>query len=434
MAKKSFSDFPDFQRHMDALGMFHMRLGFERMRDAANRLDIVRPAAPLAQVVGTNGKGSTAFFLSRLAAEHGLAVGLFTSPHFLTLRERVRVNGNPATEEQILSWANTVHAACNDIGLTYFETIALMAMIGFTAERVDLIVLEAGLGGRNDATSTWPPDLLLITPIGLDHDQIIGPGLENIARDKAGAIKPGTVVVSAPQAAVVREVLEQEAAGQGVVVHSVNDIAEMSAEMQANIQAWNAIAPALLGDHQRSNAHLALAGWTSLAHSQGWPVRPDACKHALTSRAWPGRLQRVTMSPGGSPEIPSEIILDGAHNPPALETLNAALSKMAIRSSAVIFTCMRDKDLTAMAPLVRQLTSGPIFVPELPTQPRSRPAWEIARELGPQAQTAPDPATALDLAQEHARAHIRPHGSILICGSLYLLAEIYALHPEWLEA
>lgn len=428
MAKKSFSDFADFQRHMDALGMFHMRLGFERMREAARRLDIVHPPAPLAQVVGTNGKGSTAFFLSRLAMEHGFSVGLFTSPHFLTLRERVRLNGLPASEERILTWANTVHPVCHDLGLTYFETITLMAMVGFSAERVDLIVLEAGLGGRNDATSTWTPDLLLITPIGLDHDQIIGPGLENITRDKAGAIRPGMVVVSASQAAVVRDILEQEAEDQGVVVHTVNDIAGMSAEMHAHIQACSAIAPTLPGHHQRDNARLALAGWTSLAHAQGWPVRLDACQRALTSRAWPGRLQRVSMLPGGSPGGSPEIILDGAHNPPALETLNTALNSLDIRPEAVIFTCMRDKDLAGMAPLVRQLTSGPIFVPELPTQPRSRPAWEIARELGPQAQTAPDPATALDLAQA------RPRGSILICGSLYLLAEIYALHPEWLKA
>lgn len=422
MAKKSFSDFAEFQRHMDALGLFHMRLGFERMREAARRLDMVHPPAPLVQVVGTNGKGSTAFFLSRLAMEHGFSVGLFTSPHFLTLRERVRLNVRPASKEQILAWANIVHPVCRDLGLTYFETITLMAMVGFSAERVDLIVLEAGLGGRNDATSAWNPDLLLITPIGLDHDQIIGPGLENIARDKAGAIKPGTLVVSAPQTAVVHDILAQEATAQGVIVHNVNDIAGVPEQV--------AIAPALPGLHQRDNARLALAGWTALAHALGWPVRLEARERALTSRAWPGRLQRVTGAPGISPEDPPDIILDGAHNPPALETLNAALNNLAIRPDAVIFTCMRDKDLAAMAPLVRQLTSGPIFVPELPTQPRSRPALEIVRELGSQAQTAPDPATALALA---TALPAQADGPILICGSFYLLAEIYALHPEWLE-
>lgn len=422
MAKKSFSDFAEFQRHMDALGLFHMRLGFERMREAARRLDMVHPPAPLVQVVGTNGKGSTAFFLSRLAMEHGFSVGLFTSPHFLTLRERVRLNVRPASKEQILAWANIVHPVCRDLGLTYFETITLMAMVGFSAERVDLIVLEAGLGGRNDATSAWNPDLLLITPIGLDHDQIIGPGLENIARDKAGAIKPGTLVVSAPQTAMVHDILAQEATAQGVIVHNVNDIAGVPEQV--------AIAPALPGLHQRDNARLALAGWTALAHALGWPVRLEARERALTSRAWPGRLQRVTGAPGISPEDPPDIILDGAHNPPALETLNAALNNLAIRPDAVIFTCMRDKDLAAMAPLVRQLTSGPIFVPELPTQPRSRPALEIVRELGSQAQTAPDPATALALA---TALPAQADGPILICGSFYLLAEIYALHPEWLE-
>ena len=414
MAKKSFSDFADFQRHMDALGMFHMRLGFDRMREAADRLDILRSPVPLAQVVGTNGKGSTAFFLAQLAKEHELAVGLFTSPHFLTLRERIRTNGRPVSEGHVLDWANTVHAACNDLGLTYFETVTLVAMVGFIAQRVDLIVLEAGLGGRNDATSLWTPDLLLITPIGLDHDHIIGPGLENITRDKAGAIKPGSVVVSALQPAVVRDILEQEAARHGVNLRDLDQIAGMPER--------TAIAPALPGDHQRDNARLALAGWTSLARRHGWPVRPDAVGNALASSFWPGRLQRVFGPP--------EIILDGAHNAPALETLNAALGKLGIRPAAVIFTCMRDKDLVGMAPLIRQLTTGPIFVPELPTYQRCRPSQEIVQELGPQARAEPDPALALAQARRLAAHSNVP---ILVCGSLYLLAEIYALHPEWLD-
>lgn len=398
---------------MDALGMFHMRLGNDRMHRAADRLNIQRPPVPVVQVVGTNGKGSTAFFLACLAHEHGLSTGLFTSPHFLSLRERVRFNGRPAQEELILGWANIVHAACADLGLTYFETMTLIAMIGFNAQRVDLIVLEAGLGGRNDATSTWTPELLLITPIGLDHDRIIGPGLENIARDKAGAIKPGTEVVSAPQTAMIHGVLDHEAAHQGVVVHNVIDI--------TGIPEPEAIAPALPGGYQVDNARLALGGWLSLARRHGWPVRPDACRQALTANAWPGRLQRI---PG-----PPDCILDGAHNPSALQALITTLNQADLCPEAVIFSCMRDKDLDRMAPLVRQLTSGPIFVPELPTHQRARPAREIIEVLGQQAQPTPSVATAL----ARARASVIPsNGPILTCGSLYLLAELYALHPEWL--
>lgn len=411
--------------------MFHMHLGLGRMREAADRLNLTGMPTCLAQVVGTNGKGSTAYYLAQIAREHGFSTGLFTSPHFLNLRERIRINGKIASEEKILGWANTIQAACADLGLTYFETITLIAMVGFSAQHLDLIVLEAGLGGRNDATSTWHPDLLLITPIGLDHERIIGPGLENIALDKAGAIKPGTLVVSGPQTAMVRNLLVQEATRQKVVVHAANDI------VGTNAQA--AGAPALPGPHQRDNARLALAGWTFLARHHGWAVHQDACAHALASKAWPGRLQYIpgTRLPSpvnaqeDCPEFVPEFILDGAHNPSALEALNTALDKLPFRPETVIFTCMRDKDLESMAPLVRQLTSGPIFVPELPTHHRCRPAHEVVRELGPQAQTTPDPATALARAASFAA---QTDGPVLICGSFYLLAEIYALHPRWLDA
>ncbi|WP_052812810.1 bifunctional folylpolyglutamate synthase/dihydrofolate synthase [Desulfonatronum thioautotrophicum] len=415
--------------------MFHMHLGLGRMREAADRLNLAGMPACLAQVVGTNGKGSTAYYLAQIALEHGFSTGLFTSPHFLTLRERIRINGKIASEETILGWANTAQAACADLGLTYFETITLIAMVGFSAEHVDLIVLEAGLGGRNDATSTWHPDLLLITPIGLDHERIIGPGLENIVQDKAGAIKSGTLAISGPQTATVRDLLAQEAEGKAVAVHTSDDIPEVD---------WKAAgAPALPGPHQRDNARLALAGWAALAQRQGWPVRPDACALALSSKAWPGRLQRIPATPVSCPEDSPEnshekaignareFILDGAHNPSALEALKIALDNLAVCPRTVIFTCMQDKNLDHMAPLVRQLTSGPIFVPELPTHHRCRPAHEVVQALGPQAQATSDPATALARAASVAAL---TDGPVLICGSLYLLAEIYALQPEWLDA
>ncbi|WP_459938542.1 bifunctional folylpolyglutamate synthase/dihydrofolate synthase [Desulfonatronum parangueonense] len=421
MAKTSISEFPDytaFQRHMDQLGMFHMRLGFDRMRQAVQRLDIARPFMTLVQVVGTNGKGSTSFYFARIAQEHGLTTGLFTSPHFLTLRERIRINGRPASEEKVLEWANIVQAKCSDLGLTYFETITLIAMVGFLREKVDLAVLEAGLGGLNDATTTWDPDLLLITPIGLDHEQIIGPGMVNIALDKAGAIKPGIMVVSARQEPSVLVTLATAAALDGANLFLTQEQRDVSGISDTCPQEQWKPFPGLPGAHQKANAGLALKGWEKLCNHRGWTMGPEACCQALADASWPGRLQRIPGTP--------EFILDGAHNPPALKALVAALAELKIRPAAAIFTCLQDKNLKAMAPLVRALTRGPILVPELPSYQRTRQAAEICQKIGHQAKAVPDTATALLQARQLT-------GSILICGSLYLLAETYALHPEWLE-
>lgn len=412
MAKTLISRFPDFssfEEHLASLGMFHMRLGMGRMQQARKRLKLAEP--PLAQVVGTNGKGSTAFFLSQLAQAHGLRTGLYTSPHFLSFRERIRINGRCASPTQILSWANHVQEHTWDLGLTYFELLTLIAMHGFYRDGVDLAVLEAGLGGLNDATTAWNPEVLLITPIGLDHEHIIGPGLEQIARDKAGAIKARSTTIAGPQGPLVMDVLRQEAHRQKARFLTVGDVLAEFPEMSD-------AAPGLTGKHQADNALLALAGWTELCAKRPWRLDPAQCRTALSSSSWPGRLQRIAGPP--------EIILDGAHNAPALQTLAKALDALCIRPEALIFNCMRDKDLESMAGCVRRLTSALIFVPELPMYERARPARETATLLGENAQAVADVATALMRASQGG-------GPVLVCGSLYLLAEVYKENPKWLD-
>lgn len=406
-----FADFPSFERYLSGLGMFHMRLGMGRMQVARRRLGISSPRPALAQVVGTNGKGSTAFFLSRIAQAHGLRTGLFTSPHFLSFRERIRLNGRPASPGQILAWANHVLEHAWDLELTYFELLTLVAVHGFHVQNLDLAVLEAGLGGANDATTAWTPDILLFTPVGLDHEQVIGPGLEQIAKDKAGAIKAKSTSVTGPQEPLVLEILRSQAGLRGARLLTAKDILDRS-------PAMNGLAPGLAGEHQMGNARLALAGWMELCAAKQWRTDPASCRTALSSGSWPGRLQRIAGSP--------EIILDGAHNAPALQTLARSLEGLGIHPGALVFNCMRDKDLKAMLPWVRRLTSGPIFVPELPTYERARPARETADALGSAARPAESVAAALSNASQAGNP-------VLACGSLYLLAEIYRHHPQWLD-
>jgi dihydrofolate synthase/folylpolyglutamate synthase len=411
-----FSDFSAFERYLSGLGLFHMRLSLERMQTAQRRLGISSPPLALVQIVGTNGKGSTAFFLSQLAQAHGLRTGLFTSPHFLSFLERIRLNGRPALPEQILRWANHVLEYAWDLDLTYFELLTLIAMHGFQEENLDLAVLEAGLGGSNDATTAWTPDVLLFTPVGLDHAHIIGPDLEHIARDKAGAIKVASMVVTGLQEPLVMEILQSQAGCCRAHLLTVEEILAGAPAM--NDLTLGLAGPGLAGEHQVHNARLALAGWLPLCGKKQWRVDLASCRVALSSASWPGRLQRIAGPP--------DIILDGAHNAPALQTLARSLEALGIRPGALVFNCMRDKDLMGMVPWVRRLTSGPIFVPDLPTYERARPARETAAILEYTAQPAESVAAALHKATLAG-------DPVLICGSLYLLAEVYRLHPRWIE-
>ncbi len=409
MTAQGFADFASFAAHLDGLGMFHMRLGMDRMRTATRRLGLITPRPALVQVVGTNGKGSTAVFLSRIAELHGLRTGLFTSPHFLSFRERIRISGRQAAPDEVLDWANAVQSHVRDLDVTYFELLALIAMHGFQRLDLNLAVLEAGLGGKNDATSAWGSNVMLITPIGLDHAHVIGPDLEHIARDKAGAIKPGGLVITGAQEPLVTEVLRQEADRKKARLATVDAVLAPFFGQR--------LATGLAGAHQVDNARLALAGWIELCRILSLPWSENTCRAALASVFWPGRLQRIAGPP--------DIILDGAHNAPALSSLARSLAGLGIRPAALVFACMRDKDLHGMTPALRQLTSGPIFVPELPRYERARPAAEIAAILGMNARPVEHVAEALDLAS-------RIEKPVLVCGSLYLLAEVYKIHPQWL--
>ena len=191
-----FHSFDDVQDHLDALGLFHMDFGLDRMRNALDALGLLTPPFVTVQIVGTNGKGSTSTFLSCVARAHGLKVGLYTSPHFVTPRERIRINGTmlPADRWPVLA-DRVMEAAPN---LTYFEFLTALGLLAFAEAGVDLVVMEAGLGGHYDATTAMPVQAVCFTPIGMDHEKILGPTLTDIASDKSQAMRPGVPAFTAP--------------------------------------------------------------------------------------------------------------------------------------------------------------------------------------------------------------------------------------------
>jgi dihydrofolate synthase/folylpolyglutamate synthase len=394
------------EKRLDRLGLFRMDLTLDRMRSFLAETGLTRPAPSVVQVVGTNGKGSTAAFVERMAREHGLSTGLFTSPHFVGFRERLLTNGRLPSDEVLLPTAEAVLETGVGEDLTYFEFLTCLAAWMFAEARVDVAVFEAGLGGTWDATTALTRDLVLVTPIGLDHQDRLGATIEAIARDKAGSFPVQGTVVCAPQQASVRDVLEKAARERSARLF-------MAGELASRLPGPVGMA----GAHQLGNARLALAGFGFVARGLGLEVDENALATALRETFVPGRLQRVPGDP--------EFILDGAHNVPGLVALDAALADLDIHPTAMVFACMRDKDVAGMVEAASALTDGLVHLPDIGVERAVDPA-ELAGLFGERARLHSAPGEMLDELADGP-------GPVLVCGSLYLLAELFRLRPHWLD-
>lgn len=439
MRSVAFRTFEDVQDHLDGLGLFHMDFALDRVRRAVATLGLDRPPCFTVQVIGTNGKGSTSTFLASLARAHGLKTGLYTSPHFVTPRERININGRLLPESRWPALACRVHEVAPE--LTYFEFLTVLGYLAFAEEGVELAVMEAGLGGRYDATTALPAHMLCYTPISLDHQAVLGHTPVAIATDKAGAIRSAAPVFTAPQRADVLDVLRAAAARWNAPLHLTGpDTAE-------------GFALGLWGPHQRINAALALTAWREARVQMGLTGagqlgQAGAEAAGLAQARIAGRLHWQP-----------PYLLDGAHNLQGLESLRDALLGAGARPSAVIFSCLGDKDVDAMLPILLQAAQGaPFFVPTIQDNERAMLGDELAarlRGLGARAcgygrlsqalAALREARGGMDAAQGAAGSHpLPPHplqdGSqptagelVLVCGSLYLLGEWFTLFPEELE-
>lgn len=407
-ADMKLSSFDHFEAYLDSLGLFSMQLGLERMTVALGRLGLGRPPAVVVHVVGTNGKGSTSGFLDALGRAHGLRTGLYTSPHLVRVRERIRVDGHMLPEKDWLRAANLVLDRCGDIGLTYFELLTVMALELFRQAEVDMIVLEAGLGGTHDATRAVSADLAVMTPVGLDHEAVLGPTLGHIARDKAGALGRCPAVTGL-QAGEVLEIFRRAAGSEPL------DGLDHCRRGSGFVVDGLRLDAGTLPDHplyQLENAALAVLAWSTLTRLQGWQFRAGLCTEALGRTYFSGRFRRH-----------GRVLVDGAHNTMGLTALCATLEKRGEHFDVLIFQAMQDKklDQTVLDRLTR--LADEVVVPALPHVDRASRPEELVRRLGRRA------TAAAGLRQALARP-----GLILLCGSLYLVGAYYALYPDDLEA
>jgi len=421
-----------FLARLDGLGLFHMDLTLDRMAAFVARHG--QPRFPVLHVVGTNGKGSTATILAELLTAHGLRTGLCVSPHFLSPRERVLVDGAMLSEDAWARLGAQAFAEADGLGLTYFEVLTALALLAFEDAGVDVAVMEAGLGGRFDATNVLHPALTVFTPIGLDHMNVLGGTLEEIAADKAGAMRSGGLAVSALQEAGAWQVLRDTARDVGsefIAAAEVLYYSRANGRVQPGpfssqggkhlVRPMTGLRLSLPGLHQELNARTALAAFHVWAGRLRLPVSEDACRQAFASAFIPGRMQLVE----GAPGLPQRLILDGGHNAHGLAALQAALEAEGLRLGAVVFGCLRDKPLADMLPLVRAIAGeAPLYAVGIPSCPRACGPGELAVQLG--SGSAPDVHWALERLKKVS-------GPVLVCGSLYLLGEFYTQHPWLLE-
>lgn len=330
-------------------------MGLERVGAVARRLGIGRPGRQVITVGGTNGKGSTVAFLEAMARAAGLSVGAYTSPHLLRYNERVRIQGEPATDAALCAAFEAIESARGETPLTYFEYGTLAAFLLFESAGLDLAILEVGLGGRLDATNIIDPDCAVITTVDLDHQEYLGPDRESIGAEKAGILRAGKPCVLGekdPPSSVLRRAYAIGAfAIRGYSDYLMDDLGDGRWRWREPGYAIELPPPALEAPAQRQNAAAAIAAIRAL----DLPVDDAAIHAGVAAARVPGRLQRLPGRP--------ERVLDVAHNPQGARQLADWLAAHPMPTVAV-FSALADKDLAGLvgpvAPHVSAWHLGPI--------------------------------------------------------------------------
>lgn len=397
-----------------------------RLRAALKALgDPQEMLPPVVHVAGTNGKGSTIAFMRAIAEAAGLRVHAFTKPHLFALQERFTVAGDVAEDAALISAAERVAAVSSE--LTQFDAQVAAGFLLFSETPADLLLLETGMGGRNDSTNVVArPALTLLTPIGLDHQDALGPKLTDIAAHKAGILKPGTPAVAARQTEEARAVIETRAAciraqlfRQGVEWDAYASQGRLVVQTQS--RALDLPSPALYGAHQADNAGLACAALLA------WRELPDvAFAQGVAHARQPARLQPLTRGPFSAPlrALGGEVWVDGAHNAQSASALARALAEMQMRrpGRTVAIVGMRARKdaesfVSALAPAIDRAIAVPLRDAHI--EPERIVA--ICERLGMRA----SPSPSLQAAMRDA-ANARP-ARVLICGSFLLAGEALRL-------
>jgi dihydrofolate synthase / folylpolyglutamate synthase len=441
-------DFERFSRIPDPARAFRL----DRMRTLLEKLGNPQDSLPIVHVAGTKGKGSTAAMLAAVLSAAGYRTGLFTSPHLEKVEERIALDGQPISEADFTALVETVRpvveqidreaagGAFEELGPTYFEILTAMAFLHFRQRHATAVVLEVGLGGRLDSTNVCLPRVSVITSISLDHTAQLGNTLAEIAREKAGIIKPGVPVVSGVTEVEPRDEIRRMAAERGSpLIEIENDfrysyLPPRSLESGPNRGTIEFVSSSpslhedrarshryelsLLGRHQAQNAALAVASSLELRR-QGWSISNDALQRGLAGTKIPARVEVVSRQP--------TVVLDSAHNPASIAALIAALDEsFSAQTRHLVFAATKDKDNRGMMELLLAAFDE-IYLTHYTTNPRFVPPEELATiavELtGKSPPIFSTPADAWAAARKAASAD----DLICVAGSFFLAGEMRRL-------
>jgi len=398
------------------------------VEELLNRMGDPQLAARTIHIAGTKGKGSVAAMIAQVLSDSGYKTGLYTSPHLHTLRERISIDGSLISEAEFAAAMAEVKPFIESMRQdtafrqpTYFEVLTALAFAYFQKKRVDFQVLEVGLGGRLDATNVARPVICIITPISLDHTQILGNSLEEIAREKAGIIKSGCWVVLSPQpeeaASVITDICREREAkvvqvGKDITWHKIGgDLHHQSLAIEGRTSKYQVSIP-LLGDFQLENAVVAVAALEILA-SAGFAISAADIAQGLARVKWPGRFQILQQHP--------TVLVDGAHNVASMKRLVSNIkSYFSYKRIFLVFGTSCDKDIPG---IINELValSPQVIVTQTPHS-RAAPLSTLAAEFG---KRGIEPEIRETVAEAISRVLYLADKTDIICviGSLFVVGE-----------
>jgi dihydrofolate synthase/folylpolyglutamate synthase len=393
-----------------SLQRFGIKLGLENIRrlldEYCGGVCVKRPALPAASastprvihVAGTNGKGSVCAMIDSICRAQGYRTGLFTSPHLITFRERIRLTGEMVSEEAVANGLTTIRNLVADWEPhpTFFEVTTALALKCFSEAEIDVVILETGIGGRLDATNAIQSDVSVITQIDFDHKEWLGNTLAEIASEKAGIIKPAIPVVCAPQRPEAEKVIRARAA-------------DCEALLQLVTESYDDSRIALAGDHQKHNASVAIAALRAAKID----VDDSAIARGLATVDWPSCFQKCD----------ERTIIDGAHNPAAVRVLAETWREVyGDQRATLVLAVLSDKDLRGICEALARITDS-VILPKIRSERAAAPE-ELAKVLSNI--TPPLPYSITPTVGEALNlAHAKPK-PILITGSLHFAGEVLA--------
>ncbi|PHV69895.1 bifunctional folylpolyglutamate synthase/dihydrofolate synthase [Sporanaerobium hydrogeniformans] len=417
------------QSYLESLGSFGVKLGLENMVAVMGLLGNPQDKLQIIHVAGTNGKGSVTQFIKSILKEGGYKVGTFTSPHLVTLHERICINDEMISDEKLWLCMDKVRRAnqkAKNYGydaLGYFEALTATAFLYFLEEDVDFVVLEVGLGGRFDATNVISKSLLsIITPIAIDHKEILGDTLPQIAREKAGIIKQRGCVVVWAQTSDVMQVFEETCKERLATLYCLesSELQEVTLNEEGTHFKWQGEPYDLqmIGIHQAHNAGLAIKAIEILKDKKIITIKREQLKKGLQAAKWQGRFEKVMNQP--------DFYVDGAHNVDGIRALVNTLSHLRPCYNIGIIGILKDKEIDKMVTLVAPYFD--VLIVTLPPGKRAVVLEELVEEVKKHHKEVHSQIDISEAIEEALKlSQTRLESRIVAFGSLYMIGEIYTL-------